>query len=53
VRQLERQLLTQFYERTLLSRNKRAMLVKGEVRRTGVDANLHGPVTSAPDTYVN
>ena len=24
---------TQFYERTLLSRNKRAMLTKGEVRR--------------------
>jgi predicted nuclease of restriction endonuclease-like (RecB) superfamily len=33
VRQLERQIQTQFYERTLLSRNKRAMLVKGEVRR--------------------
>ena len=33
VRQLERQIQTQFYERTLLSRNKRAMLVKGEVQR--------------------
>lgn len=33
VRQLERQVNTQFYERTLLSRNKRAMLAKGEVRR--------------------
>lgn len=32
VRQLERQIQTQFYERTLLSRNKRAMLAKGEVR---------------------
>ena len=32
VRQLERQINTQFYERTLLSRNKRAMLRKGEVR---------------------
>jgi predicted nuclease of restriction endonuclease-like (RecB) superfamily len=31
VRQLERQIGTQFYERTLLSRNKRAMLRKGEV----------------------
>jgi predicted nuclease of restriction endonuclease-like (RecB) superfamily len=33
VRQLERQIGTQFYERTLLSRNKRAMLLKGEVRQ--------------------
>jgi predicted nuclease of restriction endonuclease-like (RecB) superfamily len=33
VRQLERQINTQFYERTLLSRNKRAMLAKGEARR--------------------
>jgi predicted nuclease of restriction endonuclease-like (RecB) superfamily len=33
VRQLDRQIQTQFYERTLLSRNKRAMLVKGEVQR--------------------
>ncbi len=33
VRQLERQINTQFYERTLLSRNKRAMLRKGEARR--------------------
>jgi predicted nuclease of restriction endonuclease-like (RecB) superfamily len=33
VRQLERQIGTQFYERTLLSRNKRAMLRKGEVPR--------------------
>jgi len=30
VRQLDRQIQTQFYERTLLSRNKRAMLAKGE-----------------------
>lgn len=29
VRQLDRQIATQFYERTLLSRNKAAMLVKG------------------------
>ena len=33
VRQLERQINTQFYERTLLSRNKRAMLLRGEARR--------------------
>jgi predicted nuclease of restriction endonuclease-like (RecB) superfamily len=33
VRQLDRQIQTQFYERTLLSRNKRAMLVQGEVPR--------------------
>jgi predicted nuclease of restriction endonuclease-like (RecB) superfamily len=33
VRQLGRQIQTQFYERTLLSRNKRGMLAKGEVRR--------------------
>jgi predicted nuclease of restriction endonuclease-like (RecB) superfamily len=33
VRQLDRQIGTQFYERTLLSRNKAAMLRKGEVAR--------------------
>jgi predicted nuclease of restriction endonuclease-like (RecB) superfamily len=33
VRQLDRQINSQFYERTLLSRNKRAMLTKGETRR--------------------
>lgn len=33
VRQLDRQIQTQFYERTLLSRNKRAMLTKGQVSR--------------------
>lgn len=33
VRQLDRQIGTQFYERTMLSRNKRAMLTKGEVAR--------------------
>jgi predicted nuclease of restriction endonuclease-like (RecB) superfamily len=33
VRQLTRQVETQFYERTLMSRNRRAMLIKGEVRR--------------------
>jgi predicted nuclease of restriction endonuclease-like (RecB) superfamily len=35
VRQLDRQINTQFYERTLLSRNKRAMLIKGGRRRAG------------------
>lgn len=33
VRQLDRQIQSQFYERTLLSRNKRAMLTGGQVRR--------------------
>lgn len=33
VRQLDRQIQTKFYERTLLSRNKRRMLTKGEVPR--------------------
>jgi len=33
VRQLDRQIQTQFYERTLLSRNKRGMLIKGEAAR--------------------
>ena len=33
VRQLDRQIDSQFYERTLLSRNKRAMLTKGDTRR--------------------
>jgi predicted nuclease of restriction endonuclease-like (RecB) superfamily len=33
VRQLDRQISTQFYQRTALSKNKRAMLLKGEKRR--------------------
>lgn len=33
VRQLDRQIVTLFYERTLLSRNKAAMLRKGEIPR--------------------
>lgn len=33
VRQLDRQIGTQFYERTALSRNKEAMLVKGQKRK--------------------
>lgn len=35
VRQLDRQISTQFYERTLLSKNKAAMLRKGSKTRTG------------------
>jgi predicted nuclease of restriction endonuclease-like (RecB) superfamily len=35
VRQLERQIDTQFYERTALSRNKRAMLTRGAAAREG------------------
>jgi predicted nuclease of restriction endonuclease-like (RecB) superfamily len=34
IRQLSRQIESQFYERTALSRNKAAMLTKGERRRT-------------------
>jgi predicted nuclease of restriction endonuclease-like (RecB) superfamily len=35
VRQLDRQISTQFYERTLLSKNKAAMLRKGQAPRPG------------------
>ncbi len=35
VRQLERQIDTQFYERTALSKNKRAMLTRGAAARDG------------------
>lgn len=35
VRQLDRQIASQFYERTALSRNKKAMLRKGEVASVG------------------
>lgn len=35
VRQLDRQIETQFYERTMLSKNKRAMLEKAGARRAG------------------
>ena len=35
VRQLDRQMASQFYERTALSRNKAAMLTKGAVARPG------------------
>jgi predicted nuclease of restriction endonuclease-like (RecB) superfamily len=35
VRQLDRQIETQFYERTMLSKNKHAMLEKGGVRQAG------------------
>jgi predicted nuclease of restriction endonuclease-like (RecB) superfamily len=35
VRQLDRQIASQFYERTALSRNKKAMLRKGAIARAG------------------
>ena len=35
LRQLDRQIGTQFYERTALSRNKAAMLRRGEVQKSG------------------
>lgn len=34
MRQLERQINSQFYERTVLSRNKKKLLLKGQVRKT-------------------
>lgn len=35
VRQLDRQISTQFYERTMLSKNKAAMLTKGKKKKAG------------------
>lgn len=35
IRQLDRQIGTQFYERTALSRNKAAMLRRGEAQQPG------------------
>ncbi len=47
VRQLERQISTQFYERTLLSKNKKSMLEKGQKPRpedlTGLDEQIRDP----------
>lgn len=49
VRQLDRQISTQFYERTLLSRNKRAMLQKGEIPQPG---EVLSPEEAIKDPYV-
>lgn len=49
IRQLERQIGSQFYERTALSRNKRAMLEKGSARKPG-DAVT--PEEEIKDPYV-
>jgi predicted nuclease of restriction endonuclease-like (RecB) superfamily len=49
VRQLERQIESRFYERTLLSRNKAAMLAKGSLAR-GEDAV--SPEEEIKDPYV-
>ncbi|VWB77093.1 hypothetical protein BLA14095_03542 [Burkholderia lata] len=49
VRQLDRQIGSQFYERTALSRDKAAMLVKGEVRRP---ADAVTPDDAIKDPYV-
>src|SRR5690606_6464356 len=48
VRQLDRQIGSQFYERTALSKDKAAMLVKGSVAFTGlVDSNSLAPTPGA------
>jgi predicted nuclease of restriction endonuclease-like (RecB) superfamily len=48
VRQLDRQINSQFYERTALSKNKTAMLVKGEKSKTGdavsADEEIRNPL---------
>jgi predicted nuclease of restriction endonuclease-like (RecB) superfamily len=48
VRQLDRQINTQFYERTALSRNKAAMLLKGEKPKPGdavsADEEIRNPL---------
>jgi predicted nuclease of restriction endonuclease-like (RecB) superfamily len=49
IRQLDRQIGTQFYERTALSRNKAAMLRRGEARKPG-DAVT--PEEEIKDPYV-
>ena len=49
IRQLDRQIGTQFYERTALSRNKAAMLRRGEARKLG-DAMT--PEEEIKDPYV-
>jgi predicted nuclease of restriction endonuclease-like (RecB) superfamily len=49
VRQLDRQIQTQFYERTLLSRNKRTILAKGEAQRV---ADAVAPEEEIKDPFV-
>ncbi|KAF1037853.1 hypothetical protein BLA6993_05204 [Burkholderia lata] len=49
VRQLDRQVGSQFYERTALSRDKAAMLVKGEKRKP---ADIVTPDDAIKDPYV-
>lgn len=49
IRQLDRQIGTQFYERTALSRNKAAMLRRGEVRRS---SDAVTPEEEIKDPYV-
>lgn len=49
VRQLDRQISTQFYERTLLSKNKKSMLEKGQKSRPGEMASLDEQIR---DPYV-
>jgi predicted nuclease of restriction endonuclease-like (RecB) superfamily len=49
VRQLGREVDTQFYERTLMSRNKRAMLIKAGARRSD---DLLTPEDEIKDPFV-
>ena len=49
VRQLERQMGSQFYTRTLMSRDRRAMLEKGAVAKPG---DTVGPEEAIKDPYV-
>jgi predicted nuclease of restriction endonuclease-like (RecB) superfamily len=49
IRQLDRQIGTQFYERTALSRNKAAMLRRGEVQRS---SDAVTPEEEIKDPYV-
>lgn len=49
VRQLDRQISTQFYERTALSRKKEAMLAKGQITKTEDAVSVHEAIR---DPYV-
>jgi predicted nuclease of restriction endonuclease-like (RecB) superfamily len=49
IRQLDRQIATQFYERTALSRNKAAMLHRGETRKSADEVT---PEQEIKDPYV-
>ena len=50
IRQLDRQIATQFYERTALSRNKAAMLRRGEKQQSGDSVTPEEEIKGTP-TY--